>query len=400
MTRHFAFVAPPKPGHVYPTLPLVTGLVARGHRVTYFCGGELLDAVAAAGATPVELVGEDTLRPDQTAGEAFEFGIEAFAGMITTMIAQADRAFSDAFARLAADPPDAVCYDVLGPLGAWLAEKLGVPGVVLVPTMAENEHFSMAAHMPPEPPGRGRAPGEVFGEIAAMTARTRAALDVPGPSRPVPMLGGRGDLNLVFVPNDFQIAGDTFDDAYRFVGPSTGPRPGGGTWQPPANGRPVLFVSLGTVFNHRPEFFARCVEAFEDSPWHVVMTVGEHVRLPKLPDNFEVGVFVPQLSVLEHATVSLCHAGMNSTMEALFYGVPLVCVPQMPEQRVNGVRVEELGFGRVFDTATPTARELRTVVDEVAGDPKIRRTVTEYGRRLRAIDGAALGADAIEELVR
>ncbi|MDQ1624321.1 MAG: hypothetical protein QOH19_2739 [Actinomycetota bacterium] len=51
-------------------------------------------------------------------------------------------------------------------------------------------------------------------------------------------------------------------------------------------------------------------------------------------------------SVLRHADVFLSHAGMNSTMEALCFGVPLVTFPLRPEQEATARRVEELGLGR------------------------------------------------------
>jgi len=56
--------------------------------------------------------------------------------------------------------------------------------------------------------------------------------------------------------------------------------------------------------------------------------------------------------VLRHARAFLSHAGMNSTMEALHYGVPLVALPQMPEQAANADRVVE----RVSGNASPPTR--------------------------------------------
>lgn len=400
MQRHFAFVAPPKPGHVYPTLPLVEKLVARGHRVTYVTGDPMLPAVAATGADAIELPGEDLLRPDQAGDKSFEFTIDEFAGLMLTMINQTRQEFPTVFERLQQLKPDAVCYDTLSPLGAWVAEKLQVPGVALIPTMADNEHFTMGSRIPAGQGGaRGRTPAELFGEVAAATADARHALGIEGPPKPIPMLGGQARLNLVSIPREFQIAGDTFDESFRFLGPSTGSRAQATGWTPPADGSPVLYISLGTVFNNRPDFFAHCVEAFRDSRWHVVMVVGESTELPQLPDNFEVAPFFPQLVVLSHAKVFVCHTGMNSTMEGLYYGVPLVSVPQMPEQAVNGTRAAELGLARVLDAGSITPQLLRETVEEVSADPAIRVNVAKFSKRLRSTDGASSGAEALEKML-
>jgi MGT family glycosyltransferase len=143
----------------------------------------------------------------------------------------------------------------------------------------------------------------------------------------------------------------------------------------------------------------QCIDAFAGSPWHVVMVVGENVELPSLPANFEVAPQFPQLAVLQHARVMLCHTGMNSTMESLYYGVPLISVPQMPEQAVNGGRVQELGLGRRLEPESLTAAVLRAAVDEVAADPRIRSNVQRFSQALRSVNGAALGVAALEELL-
>ena len=42
--------------------------------------------------------------------------------------------------------------------------------------------------------------------------------------------------------------------------------------------RPLILVSLGTVFNDNPSFFQDCIKAFAGSEYQVVMTLGK--RLP------------------------------------------------------------------------------------------------------------------------
>jgi MGT family glycosyltransferase len=296
------------------------------------------------------------------------------------------------------DRPDAVCYDGMDILGPALAEALEVPMVALVPSMASNEHFNLRSVTVPDG-GAERGLAAVFGEVAKVRATFRADNGLTELDMPSLIAGPTAPLNLVFVPREFQIAGGTFDDRFRFLGPAMGSRSTEGNWQPPTDGSPVLLISLGTAFNHRPDFFAQCIEAFGDSRWHVVMAVGERVELASVPANFEVAPHVPQPHVLAHATVFVSHTGMNSTMESLYNGVPLVSVPQMPEQALNGRRVQELGLGRQLVPETITAQLLRQTVDQVADDPLIRTNVTKFGEQLRAVDGPVLGADALEKLL-
>jgi MGT family glycosyltransferase len=65
--------------------------------------------------------------------------------------------------------------------------------------------------------------------------------------------------------------------------------------------------------------------------------------------------FVPQLEMLQRASMFVTHGGMNSTMEALYYGVPMVVLSQMMEQEMTARRIEELGLGVALDQENLTA---------------------------------------------
>ena len=159
----------------------------------------------------------------------------------------------------------------------------------------------------------------------------------------------------------------------------------------------MLFVSLGTAFNDRPEFFRACFAAFGGGP--VAMAVGERVRIDDLgavPANIDVHAWFPQPAVLRHAAAFVSHAGMGSTMEAPYYGVPLVCVPQMVEQEVNAARVAELELGVRLDPEGLTADDLRAAVDAVTGDDAMRAALDRMRDAVHKAGGAVAAADAIE----
>src|SRR5262249_10273098 len=135
-------------------------------------------------------------------------------------------------------------------------------------------------------------------------------------------LADPGDRNIVFMPRAFHPFGDTFDERFLFVGPSIKERPAAGDFPLEELDRgtgPILFISLGTVFNNWPEFFDMCFEAFAGTPWRVVLSTGERVDaevLARAPSNFLARRHVPQLEVLKRAKAFVTHGGMNSTMEA------------------------------------------------------------------------------------
>lgn len=384
MRQHIVFVTPPAPGHVFPTLPLVETLVARGHRVSHVVDKDLAPAVRAAGGTVLDLGWHPS--PDASTDD---FTFDTLLTALARYLDAAEAALPGILTELRSAPPDLVCCDSVA-LGQLLAELFNVPMISLLPSFATNEHFTPDRLLP------GFAPGNP----AFVNAWTRvqalfAAYGLAAPGQPLV------ECSIVFVPNEFQIAADTFDDSYHFIGPSAEHRPGVARWEPPGAGQ-VLLVSLGTAFNNRPDFFAHAAAAFADTDWHVVMAIGQTdpAAIGSVPPNIVLMQQVPQLAVLRHANAFVTHAGMGSTMESLYHRVPLVTAPQVTEQAAIAQRVQQLGLGRDLGRRIPSPDVLLAAVEHVASDPGIRASLQGMRRAIDAAGGAAAGADVIERCLR
>ena len=128
------------------------------------------------------------------------------------------------------------------------------------------------------------------------------------------------------------------------------------------------------------------------------MTVGgvDPSRLGRLPPTVQVQPWLPQLAVLRQASAFVTHAEMNSTMEALYSGVPMLALPQMPEQAVNAGRVATLGLGHQLDVRAAMADVLRSALDEVLSSSEIRADLVRMQAAVRAAGGVDAGVETIE----
>ncbi|MGG2461219.1 macrolide family glycosyltransferase [Streptomyces sp. RGM 3693] len=389
MAKHLLFVALLGHGHINPTLPLVEELVRRGHRVDYATSAEHADAVTRSGARWVELPPLPPIEPPT------EFGPETFGRFMRHLFTGMRAAYPLLREHCTAESVDAICYDAMNWCARVLAEDLGLPAVRLIPNFASNETYSLFSQFMRETDGVNPVTAAIGPDCEEFAAEHGLTLD------PTNLLDVIEKLNLVFIPREFQPAGDSFDDRFHFIGPSLGSREDE-PWSPPDPEAPVLFISLGTVFNDRPEFYRTCIEAFADEPYHVAMSVGglDPAALGPIPASFDVRARFPQPAVLQRATAFVSHTGMNSTMEALYYGVGLIAVPQMPEQAANAGRVRELGLGEQLDARTVTAETLRSTVARVASDATVRTNLDRMWKVVRESGGAARGAEVIEEYLR
>jgi MGT family glycosyltransferase len=390
MGKHVAFFNIPAIGHVFPTLAVVAELVRRGHRVSYATIDKRAALLEAAGAVVVPY---RSLRPEDSDPQMRAPGrAEYISQSLLSFLEEAEATLPQLEPRFADDPPDLVVHDRMAFAGRVYAAKHDLPTIQLWPMLVSNENWSMSqlAGFDPDHPSY----------IAYLTRLsvflTRHGLSMtsdeflnPAPAR-----------HLAFFPRAFQYRGGLYDDRYRFVGPCIRSRSGTSAWRPAAKDRPVLLVSLGTVYNRLPAFYRMCLRAFAGSRWQVVMAVGERMdprALGPLPDNAEVHQVVPQLDVMAHATVFLSHAGMGGVMEALSAGVPQVTLPQTLEQEANADRLAQLGLGVRLPASGLTAAALRRTVERIAADGAVADRLRAMRAELAAAGGTPEAADVIED---
>jgi UDP:flavonoid glycosyltransferase YjiC (YdhE family) len=133
------------------------------------------------------------------------------------------------------------------------------------------------------------------------------------------------------------------------------------------SGRPLVYVTLGTVYNQRPDLFTSIFAGLADEPVDVVATTGPDLDpacLAPVPANVRVARFLPLAPVLARAAAVVCHAGYGTLMAALRRGIPVVVHPlAAADHSANARRVAGLGAGVVV-TSGDTASAVRAVLSE------------------------------------
>ncbi|MFI0876489.1 macrolide family glycosyltransferase [Streptomyces parvus] len=399
---HIAFFSLPGHGHVNPALGVVEELTARGHRVSFAATDRFAGAVSEAGAELVRY--ESTMDglpvKDDAAGRADRFGSGDLAAVLLDLLRETLAVLAPLDRAFAADRPDLVVYDDPSGWAARLvAARRGIPAVPYRTTFAAGPDWSLGRHRTDVDPAAPEIV-RVYHGIARLLARLNVAIE---PAEL--MAGSESGPALVFVPREFQFRGETFGEDVHFAGPCLARRAGDGDWSRAGGAgrdRPLVYVSLGTIHNDNAAFFRSCAEAFAGLPWDVVMAVGDQVGaevLADVPAQVEVRRHVPQLRVLREADLFVTHGGMGSVMESLSFGVPMVAVPQMSEQRANADRVVELGLGVLLRRDRVSSEALRGAALEVLGGASYAERAGWMRGRIAASGGAPAAADFLESLV-
>ena len=388
----------PEHGHMNPTYPMAAELVRRGDHLVYFSTDPFQNLVEAAGAKFHRIGPGELFAPPAHVGGLYS--------VMAYSISVAEKILSDVLEAIREHNPDYLLIDAMCVWGRLAQQVLGIPCVTLAPTFCTNPRFQNAADMVAI--AYGRVPKAVLlNGIEALNTYMDISREIDqkyGTSSPdiVEFFSNRHSINIVFTSLEFHINSELFDDQYKFVGPSISDRFDAFDDFPYSelDGEKVIFVSLGTIFNDRPEFFRACYEAFAGSDYKVVVAIGRNIApsdLGEKPDNFIVREFVPQLKVLEKTTVFVTHAGMNSTSEALWYGVPLLVFPQHGDQHIVAGQVVEKGAGLMMTPADVIGERIKELVEEIVDNPSFKDAALELGESFREAGGVVRAADAIDK---
>lgn len=397
--RRIVYFSLPAHGHINPTLPVVRELVRRKQQVVYYSTEQFRQAIQDTGALFFPYCTRFCM-PEQGPGP--------FAQVSTTLETLLDlsRAVLECHLEQARMlRPTHVMYDSFAPWGRFVAQILRLPSVASIPSILVNSDIDARyGQVPGKPPEDPRLTPQWYAEFQTRCA-SLLIYGLSKPPSPPQLLQSYGDFNMVYTSRFFQPSGETFDErCFKFVGPCLEFR----VEDPPfpyerLDGRPLVLISLGTVYGNHPEFFRKCLEELADTPWQIVVSTGGNcsiAHLGQLPDNFIVRSFVPQLELLRRCTAFVTHAGMNSVQEALYYGVPLVMAPRAADQFWISARAAELGAGLVLALPAMAAGAIRGSVVKILLSKRYADAAARVGASLRAEGGHMRAVDEIERFIR
>jgi len=380
-------------GHTNPTVEFARELARRGHDIRYYSFEAFRQRIEAAGAAFVPC---DRFLPPLTAES--ERRLKRVS--TTEMSVQSFRTTANMDATLTRDieafHPDLVISDSACFWGKLTAMKHRLPLVCSTTTFAFNRYSSKYMR---------QSPGELADILLGLPrlnreAKRLAALGYPVKSALEIVQNDNDTDTVVYTSPRFQPCSETFDAAhYRFVGPcvrDVAPEPKDGR-------RPLVYISLGTVINDRPDFYRTCVEALKDAPAEALIACGRDFdpgTLAPLPGNIRIEPSVDQMAVLARTRLFVTHCGMNSASEGLYMAVPELLYPQTGEQRAVARRVEEMGAGRMLpEAAARDPRKLRALVMQALGDDALSKAASAMRDDLRACGGASAAADFVETVI-
>lgn len=355
--KHVAFIVESSYGHIVPTLGIASELIRRGYRVSYAVNEHFAPKILQLGAQPVvyQPLCNKIKFFDEFHNRGCDFSMADAPMWERLQQEEAVNTLSQLETLYQADKPHLIVYDYMNLAGRLLASKWGVPRLGHSPAMFESNGAESPYH-----------DDDVMISIPEVFHK-----------------GSDFDHGLHFV-------GFIYNDRKRFFRP----------WRNSEPAMPTVLASATTGLLPQTDFFRLVIRAFENLPWHVVLSVGDQVSpisLGVLPDNVEINQSSSNLDILEKARLFVGQGGEGSVLESLYCGVPLIIIPPSAAHEPVAIRIAEHGLGIHLEKSKASAENLRKCAVLLSDDMQTLRRVAQIREMMRNDTGADKAIALVEK---
>ena len=362
-------------GHINPTLGLVKKLTERGNQVSYFCSEPFSEQVTKTGAkwigfsNKLDLFLEEYHPTDRHPFFMLMEYILLYDEVVLPEILDIEK--KDLYDMI-------ICDSIFG--GACFLKQL-----TEIPVVCSHSSFARSqAPVPKQMLVAGFHPQ--LDHCYQILKRICESYKIEEPSLEQ-VFTSKGDLNIVYTTRNFNGDDGVHEPDYLFTGPSIDRLQEASDLDFSGIGdRKLIYISLGSLNTDFVDFYKTCISAFRNTDYYVCMSIGkkcEVSQLGEIPLNFLVKSFLPQLEILKKADVFITHAGFNSVNEALYFGVPMLALPQVNDQHMVARRLVSMQLGIAESIKELSPEILRTKTETLIMEREIKENCMQISREMR-----------------
>ena len=413
---HFGIICPPAIGHLNPMTTLGGELRRRGHRVTLI-GTPFAQSKAVVAGLEYRAIGESEFPSERTVERYTQLGkmsgLAALRYNLSLVKEDVGIFLRETPGVVKEAGVEALLIDQVSFEGITVAQFLELPfinvctGVMLnrediVPPFFTSWQYNPArcARL------RNRAGYDLLDRISKPVLEVirefRQEWKLPVHSLPEDDYSKLAQLSQQ--PAEFEFPRTTLPKCFHFTGPYYDP-----TIREPVafpfemlTGQPLIYASMGTLQNRLIEIFQFIAEACAGLNAQLVISLGGvsiPESFPKMPGSPIVVACAPQLELLPRATLFITHGGMNSALESLSNGVPMVAIPITNDQPGVAARIAWSGVGEVVSIKKLSVSTLRLAIERVLTESAYKKNALRLKEAIALAGGVSRAADLIEQVI-
>ena len=413
---NFGIISPPVSGHLHPLSALGRELQQLGHQVTFLQMADLETKILAEGLDfypigqsdhPLGSLPESIAQLGQLSGlGALRFTVKAIQ-KTTNMICR------DAPQAIRAKGIEVLLVDQTEPAGATVADYLGLPYITICCAMAINRESTVPPIFTPwsyQTALWARLRNQIgYSVFDFITRPIQQVLQEYRQQWKLPPYKTSSDsfsrlAQISQQPPAFDFPRQSLPSTFHYVGPLRNPSPQKVSFPyDKLTGQPLIYTSLGTLQNTKEQLFYQIAAACADLDVQLVLSHGggmseESAR--NLPGNPLVVSYAPQYELLAKASLTITHAGLNTVLDSLSHGVPLVAIPITYEQPAIAARLCWVGAGESISLQNLSITNLKASVEKVLKKQCYRNNAAKIKLSIEQAGGVKRATDIIQSLIK
>jgi len=413
------FISLPLTGHVNPMVALARRLKSRGHKIIFIGIPDIRPYAEAAGLEFVSIANNEVpigATAAVTGPNAKLYGPEParrlVEGAVNTLFQVTTQYLPHVIAETGVE---AMVMDIIHLYLELVPMSLGIPyahvwpilnidltgttPTTMLPGRYEDSAEARVRYAKDVKESNNSYFGYTQGLAEEYAERVGLKLDWSNPTATV----SRNAAAIVSqTPKEFDLPGIPWPPQFHYAGPfydDAGREPVAFPWEK-LDGRPLIYASLGTLVNGFDFIYKTILSAVGLIPEiQVVLSKGNNIELAELgsiPPNVIVVDKAPQIELLNRSTLCITHAGLNTALESLGHGVPMVAIPIGFDQFGVALRIGYHGVGESVDVDDLTVDRLHGLIQKVLQTPAYREKAQYFKEVIAKGRGLDVAAEAIE----
>ncbi len=413
---HIGIISVPATGHLNPLTTLGYELKLRGHQVTVIGVLDAKQKAEAAGLdfkayaekdSPLGFTPTNLVKMGELSGlDSIRYSIELFHQSTIKMMQEGLEAIRHA-------KVDLLLIDQVAFGASTVAEYLEIPFISVSCALLLNRedsvppmNFGWAYSLSPWAKLRNQLGYRLLDSLVKPIAKTVNEYRQSWNLRPFKHPNDTYSklAQLCQQPAELEFPRQQLPDCFHFTGAFHNPLSRANTSFPyeKLNGKPLIYASMGTIQNQLLGIFSQIAEACQDLNVQLIISLGgsaEPESLPHFAGEPIVVKYAPQLEILQKAQLTITHAGLNTTLESLSYGVPMVAIPIANDQPGVASRIGWTETGVVIPVKKLTVLKLRNAVQTVLSESKYRNNAKKMQVSMQNSGGVKQAADIVEQAI-
>ena len=407
-------ISPPTLGHVNPFLILGQELLTKGHSVVFFQLAEMKERIVNAGIEFYEigkLIPNHSMKGIQKElGQ--RHGLEAMRYWRKRQIGLFKVWFNDLPDAIEKSNIDLMLVDQSDPVGACIAEAKNIPFITValgldldweenIPPFFSNWSYAVNPMIIHRNTIAMQEFVEDFESLFTYINGKRAELGIPEYDFYKSLYPVSTIAQIAQLPKFLDYPRDKKPLYFHNVGPFISEYPSKISFPfEQVNGKPLVYISLGTILNVRPDIFNLVGSSFKGMEVQLVISLGnKEVILDQsiLPPDTIVVDYAPQREVLALAKLCVSHGGLNTVMDALSKGVPVLVVPISFDQPGTAARVKYAKVGDYIQYRSLSEETLKRQIVKIMSNKDYYENANTMKLRFAEMTGTQSAIKIIEQ---